>query len=99
MSTQQSPKIHPLIVAKEKLDRRLVEHARYEEALNKIVGALLFPTDAKLLYIVGPTGVGKSRLFASVKKRIMDMIGKSLISDLERIPYVAYEVPSVQIGN
>jgi hypothetical protein len=99
MSTQQSPKIHPLIVAKEKLDRRLVEHARYEEALNKIVGALLFPTDAKLLYIVGPTGVGKSRLFASVKKRIMDMIGKSLISDLERIPYVAFEVPSVQIGN
>ncbi len=101
MSTTNYPsgRKHPLIEAKEYLERTLVAHERFDEAITQITGALVFPTDVKLLCVIGPTGVGKSRLYDSVQKRVLSLIAQDLIDDRERVPYVAFEVPSVQIGN
>jgi len=91
--------IHPLFEAKEKLERTLVNHTRFVEVRDQLKNSLLFPTDAKLTFVLGPSGVGKSRLYQVLQKVIVDMMTTSLIEDRERIPYVAFEVPSVQIGN
>lgn len=90
---------NPLIVAKEKLEKRLLQHNRFTEALQRIESALLFPTDAKMLFIIGPSGVGKTRLYRSAQIHVEEMVKKSLLGDPERIPHVAFEVPDTQIGN
>jgi hypothetical protein len=97
--SKASQKIHPLLRAKEQLEKRLLEHERFGQALDRIRTAILFPTDAKLLFIIGPTGVGKSRLFRKAQSEVIKILGESLLEDKERIPHVAFEVPDVQIGN
>ncbi len=85
--------------AHQKLDRTLVSHQRFDEAVGFIRARLLFQSDSKLLFVVGPSGVGKTRAYSTAQKIILDLLKEGLFEDLTRIPYVAFEVGSTSIGN
>jgi hypothetical protein len=85
--------------ASDKLERTLVTHVRFKEALGMIRNRLLFPSDSNLLFIVGLTGVGKSRLYRTAQKMVMEMMEQNLLQDPSRLPYVAFEVQSTNVGN
>jgi len=90
---QNQPKPHALITAKDRLDRVLVEHARFDEAVQRIMSAILFPTDTKIIFVIGPTGVGKSRLLQKICSRIHNAITSGTITGASDIPCVSLEVP------
>jgi hypothetical protein len=88
-----------LLEARDKLNRSLVQHLRFKQALGTIRNRILFPTDSNLLFIVGPTGVGKTRLMAIAQKVVLEMQHNELLADSSRIPYVAFEVQATNVGN
>lgn len=88
-----------LFTARDKLDKALVAHVRFNDALAVIRNRILFPMDSNLLFIVGPSGVGKSRLYTAAQRMVMEMFGEKLIEDPERLPYVAFEIKATNVGN
>lgn len=85
--------------AKAALDNSLVKHTRFDEALKTIEAALLFPTDTRLLWVIGPSGAGKTRLAQTVEKLIHKMIADQLVSDPGCVPCVSFEVPCPELGH
>jgi hypothetical protein len=88
-----------MFAARDKLEKSLVQHQRFNEALTLIRNRILFPSDSPLLFIVGPTGVGKSRLMSVTQKIVFEMMKEELIADQSRLPYVAFEVQATNVGN
>lgn len=81
--------------AKERLNRGLVQHPHFDDALRRIMSEIEFPTDTKLLLVVGPTGVGKTRLREQVEKHILKLAATKQANNPGRIPCVSFEVPSI----
>lgn len=101
---QLLPEISPeaskvMFAARDRLEKSVVRHVRFNEALTLIRNRILFPTDSNLLFIVGPTGVGKSRLMSIAKKVVLEMMKDELIADRSRLPSVAFEVQATNVGN
>ncbi len=93
MITTTIPQV--LADAKNRLDRRLIEHPRFEDSLSRIMSEIQFPTDTKLLLVVGPTGVGKTRLREKVESKILQMAAAKDPALSGSVPCVSFEVPSV----
>ncbi len=89
--------IHPLIDAQKRLTRRLVEHTRFDETMQQIISHIQFPTDTKIIWVIGPTGVGKSRLAEKIVSKVLKdpIIGERFKDDPGSIPSVSFEVPCV----
>ncbi len=85
--------------ARADLDNSLVNHTRFAEALKRIEAALLFPTDIRLLWVIGPTGAGKTRLMRTVEKLVNRIIAENLIDDPGCIPCVSIDVPCPELGH
>lgn len=87
----------PLTDYQAKLERCLIEHPRFEEAKNKILRYLRFPTDKKIVYVIGPSGVGKTRLAEKIASTICaDPVLKARIdADPGCIPCISFEVPCI----
>ncbi|RXK53548.1 hypothetical protein ESB00_17815 [Oleiharenicola lentus] len=85
--------------AKAALDNSLVKHTRFDEALKTIEAALLFPTDTRLLWVIGPSGAGKTRLAQTVEKLIHKIVADKLVSDPGCVPCVSFEVPCPELGH
>ncbi len=83
--------------ARAALDGALVKHPRFTEALQKIESAIIFPPDGRLVCVVGPTGVGKSKLLRTVKTSVNRMVAENLLEE-RGVPYLDFEVPCPQIG-
>jgi hypothetical protein len=79
------------------LDNKYLDHVRFEGALNLIKAAIKYPNETKLLCVIGPTGVGKSKLYRETK-RFVDDYAKGLPVPLA-VPCVAFEVPQVNQYN
>lgn len=93
MNTTSS--MHPLLSSKDRLDRRLVEHQRFDDAVKRIVSHIIFPTDTKIIWVIGPTGVGKSRLADRIRRYILadPAIADKIKNDPGCVPSVSFEVP------
>lgn len=89
------PDMHPLLLSKDRLDRRLVEHERFDDAVKRIVSHIIFPTDTKIIWVIGPTGVGKSRLADRIRRCILaePAIADKIKNDPGCVPSVSFEVP------
>jgi hypothetical protein len=83
--------------AKAALGATFLDHERFEWAFKQIKGAIKYPTDTKLLCVIGPTGVGKSRLFNSTKEFVKEYAA-GMPTPID-IPFVGFEVPVVNQYN
>ncbi len=81
------------------LENSLVKHRRFAEAYQRIESALLFPTDVRLLWVVGPTGAGKTRLLQAVERLIHKIVADKLVENPGAIPCISFEVPCPELGH
>lgn len=90
---------HPIITAAEQLNRGLVRHTRFRDAMERLLQLITFQTDVRIVLIIGPTGVGKTNLQEEVAREVLKSTAAQLEKDRGRIPFVRFEVPCVRVGN
>jgi len=81
------------------LSRGTLPHRCFKEAAERLVRFIRFPTDTKVVLVIGPTGAGKSKLIEYVIDEINETCRDLVQKDRGQVPCVSFEVPSVQIGN
>ena len=70
---------------------RFVAHDRLTRVAEDVKRAILCPADCALLFVVGPTGVGKSTCRRLVQKLLRTELRAELERDRSRLPYLAVE--------
>ena len=78
---------------------KVIAHTRLLKADQDLMEALRHPGDATLIFVFGPSGVGKSTLCRRVQARLAEMLQPELLADPNRIPYVAIEAVSPEAGS
>lgn len=66
------PSLEKKIIIDEFVMKR-IEHDLFNEALRKIINAILFPEGASMVFVYGPTGVGKTTLLSNIIGRLSSM--------------------------
>jgi DNA polymerase III delta prime subunit len=69
-------------------------HPRLKEADAALKQAIQDPAGWSLVFVYGPTGVGKTTLRLRVERHIKQSLLPSLRDDLERVPVVSIEAPA-----
>jgi hypothetical protein len=72
---------------------RFVAHDRLTQVAEDVKRAILCPADCAILFVVGPTGVGKSTCRRLVQKLLRTELRTELERDRSRLPYLAVEAP------
>lgn len=92
-----------LLKPKEEWENYFVEYAArhpvLDNAFTKLVSIINDPGGKKLVFVIGPPGVGKTFLMKAVKAEIQAQWSQQQLSDRGRIPIVGIEVPSKDTVN
>jgi hypothetical protein len=73
---------------------RTVMHTEMERVCEELLGVILEPSNTSLVFLVGPTGGGKTTMLRLIEKRIADQLMSELLADGGRLPSVSVEVPA-----
>jgi len=74
--------------------KRTVMHAEMERVCGELMDVILEPSDTSLVFLVGPTGGGKTTLLGLIQKRIAEHLMPELLADAGKLPSVSVEVPA-----
>jgi hypothetical protein len=69
-----------------------VLHPKLKEAKEALLSAIQEPGGASLIFVFGPTGIGKTTLRLGVQQKLIEAALPSLEIDRERIPVVGIEL-------
>jgi hypothetical protein len=70
------------------------EHPALKKAFDKLFKLILDPAGKQLIFVIGPTGAGKTFLMKAMRAEIEDWFLKQQDGDRGRIPVIGIEVPS-----
>jgi hypothetical protein len=76
-----------------------VAHPHLMAAKEQMMTTLLDSAPNSLVFVLGPTGVGKTTLRAKIEKDLTVGLAKQLENDYERLPVVSVEAVAPESGN
>lgn len=77
---------------------KVIAHPRLQDVHRSLLNAIQQPTDASLILVFGPTGVGKTTLRRRIEKQLIDAALPDLAREPGRIPVVATEAVAPESG-
>lgn len=78
--------------------KTFIRHPKLEEAHNQLMNILQTPGERYIIFIVGPTGVGKTTVRRGVEKEIVTRLMPDLERNPGRLAYVSTEVVGPEPG-
>lgn len=104
--SDQSPRDFPSALLSQALSARrdyfeskVVAHQRLKEVYEHLLHAIRYPGGTSLIFVTGPTGVGKTTLLGRVVKQLQIDATQDPTCTLGQIPVVAMEAPSPDSGH
>ena len=73
---------------------RTVMHSEMQRVCGELMDVILETSDTSLVFLVGPTGCGKTTILRLIQKRIAEHLMSELLADRGKLPYVSVEVPA-----
>jgi len=70
---------------------KIVAHPRLVTAFNELIETIYQPGDVSIIFVFGPTGVGKTTLRLRTEKRLIEDALPGLDRDLARVPVASVE--------
>jgi energy-coupling factor transporter ATP-binding protein EcfA2 len=67
-------------------DKAFVGHRKMREVLEAVVNPILSPVGASMLFLVGPTGVGKSTMLRLIVRTVQEQLQEQMVADPSCIP-------------
>ncbi len=89
----------PLAARRLYFETKVVAHQRLKEVYETLLHAIRYPAGTSLIFVAGPTGVGKTTLLQRIVKQLIDDAKSDPTTTLGHIPVVAMEAPSPDSGN
>jgi hypothetical protein len=103
MAIRRSPVSEPLSLSRqEKLARfnaYTVVHPHLKEAYEKFLDVICNPGGASLVFLFGPTGVGKTTLLRQIVKVLIDKNSTEIQNDSDYFPVTTVEAVAPEAGN
>ncbi len=79
-------------------EQKIVAHPRLKEVYQALLEAIEQPTGGSLIFVFGPTGVGKTTLRLRVEQQLIEVALAKLSQDPSRIPVVGIEAIAPESG-
>ena len=76
-----------------------VAHPMLKEADDAVMRSILQPAGASLIFVFGPTGVGKTTLLLHIQKRLAETLQPQLSEDMGHIPVASVEAVASDNGS
>lgn len=79
-------------------EQKIVAHPRLKEVYQGLLQAIHQPTGGSLIFVFGPTGVGKTTLRLRVEQQLIEAALAELSQDASRVPVVGIEAIAPESG-
>jgi hypothetical protein len=80
-------------------ETKVVAHQRLKQVYEDLLHAIRYPAGTSLIFVTGPTGVGKTTLLGRIVKQVIEDAARDPTTTGGHIPVVAMEAPSSDSGN
>lgn len=77
---------------------KIVAHPHLKQTYETLLQAICQPVGISLIFVFGPTGVGKTTLRLRIEKALLEQALPELAEDPGRIPVVSVEAASPESG-
>ncbi len=77
----------------------VIQHPLFDNVLNDLIDAIASQEKEPLVFVFGPSGVGKTTLKKTLEKKLVTDSLPTLEKDLEKIPFASVEAVASGFGN
>jgi len=89
----------PIVLRHKYFENKMVAHRCLTQAHTQLLQALRYPAGASLIFVVGPTGVGKTTLRSRIERQLIADAQADPTTTPGHIPVIGMEIPSPETGN
>jgi energy-coupling factor transporter ATP-binding protein EcfA2 len=89
----------PIAARRGYFETKVVAHQHLKQVYEALLHAIRYPAGTSLIFVTGPTGVGKTTLIGRMVKQVIEDAQSDPMTTLGHIPVVAMEAPSPDSGN
>lgn len=77
---------------------RTIAHPKHMSALEELINTIMFADSSAIIFVFGPTGVGKTKLLNAIVKYMIEISQDQMNSDPSFIPILATEARAPDTG-